>query len=69
VKVIKVNLFMAKFQLSKDRAGYFYWILKSDENGKTIAKSSESYNSKKGASDSIAWVRTNAKTAKLEDLS
>jgi len=58
---------MATFKLKKDAQGDFYWILKSDKNGKTIAKSSESYESRKGAEDSIAWVRVNAKGAKYED--
>lgn len=59
---------MAKYQLEKDVAGYYYWILKSDRNGKTVAKSSEAYNSKQGANDSIAWTRANAKDADYEDL-
>lgn len=59
---------MATYRLSKDNAGYYYWILKSDENGKTVAKSSESYNSKQGAKDSIGWTRANAKEAAFEDL-
>ena len=54
--------------MKKDLAGGFYWILKSDKNGKIIAKSSEPYDSKKGAADSIAWTRANAKDADYEDL-
>lgn len=58
---------MAKYLLKKDLSGNFYWILKSDKNGKTIAKSSESYESKEGAKDSIDWVKTNAKSADVDD--
>lgn len=59
---------MARYQLKKDIAGDYYWILKSDNNGKIIAKSSESYNSKQGADGSIEWARNNAKSAAYEDL-
>lgn len=58
---------MATFILKKDLANKFFWIIKSDKNGKTIAKSSESYESKAGANESIDWVRANAKNAKLQD--
>ncbi|KKR32393.1 MAG: hypothetical protein UT64_C0035G0002 [Candidatus Falkowbacteria bacterium GW2011_GWF2_39_8] len=58
---------MAKYLLKKDSSGGFYWILKSDKNGKTIAKSSESYESKDGAAASINWVKVNAKGANVED--
>jgi len=59
---------MATYQLKKDIAGYYFWILKSDNNGKTVAKSSEAYNSKQGAKESIAWTKANAKDARVEDL-
>lgn len=59
---------MATFELKKDVAGYYFWILKSDRNGKTVAKSSEAYFSKQGAKDSIAWTRANAKDADYKDL-
>ncbi len=59
---------MATYQLKKDIAGYYFWILKSDNNGKTVAKSSEAYNSKQGAKESIAWTKANAKDASFEDL-
>ena len=42
---------MATYQLKKDVAGYYFWILKSDNNGKIVAKSSEAYNSKQGAKE------------------
>lgn len=58
---------MAKYQLKMDIAGYYYWILKS-KNGETMAKSSESYNSKQGAETSIEWTRNNAESADYEDL-
>ena len=59
---------MAKYQLKKDAGGYYYWILKSDKNGKTVTKSSESYDTKHGAKTSIEWTRNNANSASLEDL-
>lgn len=59
---------MAKYILKRDNAGNYYWILKSDENGKTIAMSSEAYNSKQGANNSVEWTKANAKNARLEDL-
>lgn len=58
---------MATFCLKKDSRDEFYWILKSDKNGETVAKSSESYVSRTGAKNSIEWVRINAKGAKFED--
>lgn len=58
---------MATYILKKDNAGLYYWVVRSDKNGKTIAKSSESYYSKQGAKESIEWVRTNAKGAELKD--
>ncbi len=38
---------MATFKIKKDTADNYYWILKSDLNQKIIAKSSESYESKR----------------------
>lgn len=59
---------MATYKLKLDKDNQYYWILKSDKNGETIAKSSESYTTKQNALSSIAWTRNNAKEAKLEDL-
>lgn len=59
---------MATYQIRKDNKGEYYWILRSDNNYKTIAMSSESYDSKQGAKDGIAWTRVNAKEAGTEDL-
>lgn len=59
---------MAKYIMKRDNAGDYYWILKSDKNGKTVAMSSEAYESKQGAKDSIEWTRANAKDASYEDL-
>ncbi|HPX52165.1 MAG TPA: YegP family protein [Candidatus Paceibacterota bacterium] len=59
---------MATYQIHKDNKGEYYWTLRSDKNYKTIAMSSESYDSKQGAKDSIEWTRNNAKGATLEDL-
>ncbi|MEI6379073.1 MAG: DUF1508 domain-containing protein [Candidatus Falkowbacteria bacterium] len=58
---------MAKFILKKDSQGDYYWILKSTNNGKIVAKSSESYETKTGAKDSVEWTRANAKNASLVD--
>ena len=64
----KKNLFkMATFHLLRDNARQFYWILKSDENHKTIAKSSESYDSSSGAIHGLEWVRKYARGAKFKD--
>jgi hypothetical protein len=59
---------MATFQIKKDTSLNYYWILKSDKNGKTICKSSESYESKQGCKSSIEWTQNNAKTKQIEDL-
>ena len=58
---------MATYYIEKDRSGDFYWILKSDNNGKIIAKSSEPYESKQGVQNSIAWTQANAKTTRIID--
>lgn len=58
---------MATFKIKKDTADNYYWILKSDANQKIIAKSSESYEAKQGAKDSIAWVKANAEKAGVVD--
>lgn len=58
---------MATFIIRKDNQGYFYWVLRSDGNYEVVARSSESYASKQGAKDSIAWVRGNASSAGTDD--
>lgn len=58
---------MATYFIEKDKDGYFYWILRSDKNYKTIAMSSESYDSKQGAKDSIVWTQANAITKSIID--
>jgi len=58
---------MATFHIWQDSQDKYYWVLKSDENGKTVARSSESYESKQGAENSVAWTRANAKPAAQED--
>lgn len=58
---------MATYHMHKDSSGYYYWIIKSDKNSKTIAKSSESYNSKQGAKESVDWMKTNAGSAGYRD--
>lgn len=60
---------MAAYILKKDSVGDFYWILRSSDNFKVIAKSSESYESKQGALDSIKWVKVNAEKAVVKDES
>lgn len=51
----------------KDKQGNYYWTLKSDKNGKIVSMSSEAYESKQGAKDSIEWTKANAKTADYND--
>ena len=58
---------MATYKLKRDEDRKFYWTLRSDKNYKTIAMSSESYDSKQGALDSITWMRDNGKVAGFED--
>lgn len=58
---------MATFIIRKDNQGYYYWVLRSNGNYEIVARSSESYVSKQGARDSIAWVRSNASSADTED--
>jgi uncharacterized protein YegP (UPF0339 family) len=58
---------MATFIVKKDTQKKYYWILKSDKNEKIVAKSSESYESKNGAENSIEWTKLNAKGASIED--
>ena len=66
-KVKKTFRNMAKYFLRKDVSKKYYWVLRSDENYKIIAKSSESYDSKDGALHSIGWTRANAEKAELKD--
>lgn len=58
---------MAKFFGRKDHSSKFYWILVSDKNGKTVARSSESYDSRSGMENSIEWTRNNAVSAVYVD--
>ena len=58
---------MARYIIRKDNQDNYYWVLRSDENYKTVAMSSESYESKQGTKDSIAWVRANAATVTIDD--
>lgn len=58
---------MATYHIHKDSKDEYYWILKSDENYKTVAKSSESYDSKQGVKNSIEWTRANGPTKSTED--
>lgn len=59
---------MATYYIKKDNKGEFFWTLNSDNNGKTVSMSSESYVSKQGAKDSIAWNQANGKTTSVADL-
>jgi uncharacterized protein YegP (UPF0339 family) len=54
---------MATYKILKDNKLNYFWILKSDKNGKIICMSSESYDSKQGAKNSIEWTRNNANNA------
>lgn len=58
---------MAKYIIRKDNQGDYYWVLQSTENFKTVAMSSESYESKQGAKTSIAWTQANAPTTSISD--
>ena len=58
---------MATYLIRKDNKGEYYWVLRSDENYKTVAMSSESYDSKQGAKQSIVWTQANAKTTSVSD--
>ena len=55
-----------KFEIFKDTAGKFRFRLKA-ANGETIA-TGEAYESKAGCKNGIESVKTNAKKAKVEDL-
>jgi uncharacterized protein YegP (UPF0339 family) len=55
----------AKFELYKDSAGEFRWILVAS-NGKTIATGGEGYTSKESAKAGIESVKKNAAAAKIE---
>lgn len=58
---------MAKYIIRKDNQGEYYWVLDSTDNFKTVAMSSESYESKQNAKKSIAWTQANAKTTTVID--
>lgn len=58
---------MAKYIIRKDNKDEYYWVLDSTENFKTVAMSSESYESKQNAKKAIAWTQANAKTTTVED--
>jgi uncharacterized protein len=56
----------AKFELYKDSAGEFRWILVAS-NGKTLAIGGEGYTSKESAKTGIQSVKKNAPAAKIEE--
>jgi uncharacterized protein YegP (UPF0339 family) len=58
---------MATYIIRKDNKDAYYWVLRSDKNYKTVAMSSESYDSKQGAKQSIAWTQANATTVSVND--
>jgi len=58
---------VATYIIRKDTKGEYYWVLRSDENYKTVAMSSESYDSKQGAKQSIAWTQVNGPTTSITD--
>jgi len=58
---------MATYIIRKDTKGDYYWVLRSDENYKTVAISSESYDSKQGVKQSITWVQANGPTTSIKD--
>jgi uncharacterized protein YegP (UPF0339 family) len=58
---------MATFRMKKNAKDQYYWILKSDKNGKIIAMSSEYYVKKSDAEYGISWTRMNAPSAGYAD--
>ncbi len=59
---------MATYYIKKDSKGNFFWVLDSDKNYKTVSMSSESYESKQGAKNSIEWNQANGSTSQIIDL-
>ena len=59
---------MAKFVLYTDRVGEYRWKLVSENNGNTTADGAEGYTSEQGARAGIDFVKTNAASARIEDL-
>lgn len=58
---------MAKFQVWKSKNdGDYYWRHWSDKNNNEIARSSEGYETKQGAIDSVKWVKANAEAEIVE---
>lgn len=57
---------MARYYIKKDSRNEYFWILKSN-NGETVCKSSESYESKQGVKVSIKWNQDNGKTTNITD--
>lgn len=60
---------MATYIIRKDNKGDYYWVLRSDENYKTVAMSSESYDSKQSVINSITWTQANGSTKSIDDQS
>lgn len=58
---------MASYIIKKDARSEYYWVLRSDKNYKMVAMSSESYNSKQGAQESVVWNQKNGNTASVID--
>jgi uncharacterized protein YegP (UPF0339 family) len=58
---------MARYIIRKDNKDDYYWVLRSDKNFKTVAMSSESYESKQGAKNSIVWTQANGKATTVDD--
>jgi uncharacterized protein YegP (UPF0339 family) len=58
---------MATYYLRQQQSGDYYWILKSNRNNKIVAMSSEAYETKQGAKNSIIWTKNNAKDANYKD--
>jgi len=58
---------MARFNVYKDRVGEYRWQLKS-QNGNIIADSGEGYTRKENAIKYANWVKINAPSAIIYDL-
>lgn len=59
--------YMATYYIKKDTSNGYYWILKSN-NGETVCKSSESYDSKQGVKKSVSWNQVNGSTSDIVDI-
>jgi|GEM_PF-729615 len=69
IRLIKTtqDKYMATYHLRKNVGGKYYWVLQSNKNYEIVAMSSEAYDSKQGALNSIGWTKANAEKAGFKD--